>query len=281
MSPHQTFHFDGLEGLSIFCQSWHPEGEPRAVLVILHGYAEHSGRYLHVADHFVNLGYAIYALDHRGHGRSEGIRADVMRFEDYVGDVDTLLRIVRRQEPERRIILIGHSLGGAIATLFTARFGAMLDGLITSGVGIMVMRSWSPILIRILKALAKCLPPRLPLVPVPISKFSRDPDVIAQYWNDPLNYTGRVRVRMGVQMLRGSELVTLEAPAIRLPVLFLHGGADRVVNPQASRLLHDRVSSRDKTLRFYEGLYHEIFNEPEQQQVFADMAHWLGFHTRR
>ena len=281
MSTHQTFRFEGLEGLSIFCQSWRPEGEPRAVLVLLHGYAEHCGRYLHVAEHFVNLGYAIYALDQRGHGRSEGVRADVMRFEDYLSDVETLLRIVRRQEPGRRIILIGHSLGGAIATLFTARSGAMLDGLITSGVGIMVMRRWSPILIRILEALARCFPPLLPLVPVPVGRFSRDPEVVSQYWNDPLNYTGKVRVRMGVQILRGSELVALEAPIIRLPVLFLHGAADSVVNPDASRMLYERVSSADKTVRLYEGLYHEICNEPEQQQVFDDMAGWLGFHTRR
>jgi acylglycerol lipase len=277
----RTFRFQGLESLGIFCRSLHPRGDPRAVLVLVHGYAEHSGRYLHLADYLVNRGYAIYTLDNRGHGQSDGVRADVVRFENYLSDIKTLMRIIKQRKPERPIILIGHSLGGAIATLFAARCGPTLDGLITSGVGIVVLCSWSPVFIKLAKILEKCVPPRLPVIPVPIKRFSRDPQVVSQYRDDPLNYTDRMRVRMGVQILRGSELVTLEAPKPRLPVLFLHGAADSVANPRASRMLHERVSSRDKILRFYEGLHYEIFNEPGQQQVFDDMAGWLGFHTRR
>ena len=274
MSRHETFNFTGLEGYNIFGQSWRSEEEPRAVLLIVHGLADHSGRYAHVAEHFVGQGYAAYALDHRGHGRSKGVRSDVVRFEDFLTDLKTFLDLVREREPGRKIFLIGHSMGGTIATLFAARHGDDLAGLITSGAGVKVGGDTSPLLIRLSKFIA-AVAPRLPVLVLDAEAVSRDPKVVARYRSDPLNYLGKVRARMGVQLLRGAELALGELPNIVLPILVLHGTADRLADPDGSQMIYDGVSSTDKTLKFYDGLYHEIFNEPEQQQVLADMAAWL------
>ncbi len=278
MIKHTTFDFAGLEGFRIFYRCWHAEGEPRAVVAILHGYAEHSGRYKHVAEYLVSLGYVVYALDHRGHGKSDGVRADVVRFEDYLTDLETFLDLVKEREPGRQVFLIGHSLGGAIATLFAARYGTELAGLVTSGVGILVGGDWLRLFVKLVKVLAIFVPPLLPIIPVPITRLSRDPQVVSQYLSDPLNYTGRMRARMGVQLLRASELIATEAHNIRLPVLFLHGAADCLARPRASQILYEQVSSVDRTVHIYDGLYHEIFNEPEQAQVLADAADWLETH---
>jgi acylglycerol lipase len=278
MTKHKTFSFTGLDGFNIFCQSWHPSDTPLAILLVVHGYAEHSGRYKHMAEHFVALGYAVYALDHRGHGQSDGVRADVVRFEDYVGDLKKFLDIVREREPGRQIFLIAHSLGGAMATLLAADDIAEFDGLITSSVGILVMSNLLRILVKIIQLVAPLVPPHLPLVPLPAEALSRDPEVVTGYQNDPLNYTGKIRARMGVQMLRASDLVEAQVHKITVPMLNLHGTADRLAQPAASQMLNDQAGSADKTLHFYEGLYHEILNEPEKEQVFADVADWLEAH---
>lgn len=279
MPRNKTFRFTGVEDFSIFCRRWYPNGEPRAALVIIHGYAEHSGRYQHVAEYFVALDYVVYAFDLQGHGQSEGVRADVVRFEDYLSDLRTFLGIVKEQEPGRQVFVAGHSLGGAIATLYAARYGKEFDGLVTSGVGILVMGHWLSILVKLVRIFDKLVPPLLPVVPVPVTKFSRDPQVVSGYRSDPLNYTGGMRARMGIQLLRASELIAMEAPNITLPVLFLHGAADCVVSPGASQMLYEHVSSEDRTVCFYDGLYHEVFNEPEQEQVLADVADWLDAHV--
>ena len=279
MTKHETFSFAGLEGLNIFCQSWIPTTKPRAALLIAHGYAEHSGRYQHVAKHLAGLGYAVYALDHRGHGQSDGIRADVTRFEDYLVDLKMFLEIVKKQQPDCRVFLMGHSMGGAIVTLFAARNGADFDGLITSGAGIKVGGNTSPLTIQLSKILA-FLAPRLPVVPLEAEAVSRDPEVVARYRSDPLNYLGKIRARMGIHLLGLTDLIVPELPAITLPVLILQGTADRLVDPAGSQMIYDRVSSTDKTLHFYEGLYHEILNEPERDQVFADVVTWLEAHVQ-
>jgi acylglycerol lipase len=279
MIKHETFEFAGLGGINVFCQSCHPEGGPRAVLLIVHGLAEHSGRYQHVAEHLAGLGYAVYALDHRGHGQSGGVRSDVIRFEDYLADLKTFLDAVKGREPGRQVFLIGHSMGGAIVTLFAARYGGDFDGLITSGASVQVGGNVSPLLVGLSKIIA-ALAPRLPTVPLDAEAVSRDPEVVARYRSDPLNYLGKVRARTGAQLLRAARLIAAELPHITLPVLILHGTADRLTDPAGSQMIYDGVSSADKTLKFYDGLYHEIFNEPEQKQVLADVAAWLEARAR-
>jgi acylglycerol lipase len=278
----ETFSFTGLEGLNIFCQAWRPQQEPRAVIIIVHGYSEHGGRYQHVAEYFANLGYIVYALDHRGCGHSDrvnGAIADVIHFEDFVDDFKAFAGIVKDREGTRQIFLIAHSMGGAIATLFVARHGMDIDGLVTSGVGIL-LSNVLPVILAPVKAVLRFVPPQLRIFPLPVRWISRDPKVVESFQYDPLNYHGWVRARWLFQMLRAADLIAMEAPNIQKPLLVLHGGGDRFISPSSSQMLYDTASSVDKKRQVYPGLYHEILNEPEQRAVLADIANWLEMRQK-
>ncbi len=276
---HATGTFVGLDNLKIFYQHWRPETNPRAVLVIVHGYAEHSGRYQHVAEYFVGRGYAVYALDHRGHGRSEGERAYVDRYNDLLVDLRTFVELVRQREPARRIFMIGHSMGGALATLFAAEHGDLLHGLVLSGAFMRPSGGVSPAMVLMSRLLA-VVAPKMGVASLEASSVSRDPGVVARYDADPLNYRGRIRARTGVVLLQIGATALTKLHRITVPVLVMHGGADRLADPEGSRLIYEGVGSQDRTLRIYEGLYHEIFNEPEKEQVLADVAGWLEQRVR-
>ena len=258
---HKEGIFKGLKNFSIYYQCWLPETQAKAVLLIAHGFAEHSGRYSNVVNYFVPGSYAVYALDHRGHGRSEGERVQVDDFSDYIKDLNTFFNIVRQENPHEKIFLIGHSMGSVISLLYTVAYPNDLAGLVTSGGGL--VRPGDP-----------SLPLRPPGQPLPISMLSRDPAVISTYENDPLVYRGPIPRRSA----NGDTLRKLYnmVPQIRLPVLIMAGtgGPDGA----HSRVLYERIGSKDKTLKLYEGLLHEIFNEPEHLQVMADLEAWLKVH---
>jgi acylglycerol lipase len=212
-----------------------------------------------MADYFVSRGYAVYAPDHRGHGRSDGERVYVEQFSDYVDDLKTFFDIVRGENPGKKIFLVGHSMGSVIALLFTARYQDELAGLITSGGGI--------------GSGSEPAPPRQPEgQPLPTDFLSRDPAVIEAYVNDPLVYRGPVPSRLGGMMGDIAEAV----PSVKLPALIMAG--DAVADGARSKTMYSLLGSDDKTLKLYEGLRHEIFNEPEQLQVFGDLAAWLDGH---
>jgi alpha-beta hydrolase superfamily lysophospholipase len=271
----ETFRFAGGGAASLSCRQWRPASEPRTIALLVHGYAEHGGRYAHVAERLVAAGHAVYALDLRGHGLSPGVRADVRRFEDYLSDVEGLLAVVRERHPGRPVVLVGHSMGGAIAILFASRRGGELAALVTSGAGVKLGGRVPPLLVFVVRALA-LLAPRLPLTPIDVEAVSRDAAVVARYRVDPLNYHGRIRARMGRELVRATELIAAELHRIALPALILHGGGDRLADPEGSRMLHEGIVSTDRRLVVYDGLYHEIFNEPEREQVLDDLVGWLG-----
>jgi len=258
---HKEGNFKGHKDFNIYYQCWLPEKQARAVLLIAHGFAEHSGRYGNVVNYFVPGGYAVYALDHRGHGRSDGERVHVDDFNDYVKDLKTFFNIVRQENPHDKIFLIGHSMGSVISLLYAVAYQKELAGLVTSGGGL--ARPGDP-----------PLPPRPPGQPLPTAMLSRDPAVIAAYENDPLVYRGPIPrgFAMGDMLSKLYDMV----PQIKLPVLIMagNGGSDGA----RSRVLYERIGSKDRTLKLYEGLLHEIFNEPEHPQVMADLEAWLKAH---
>ena len=256
---HIEGNFKGLGGLNLYYQSWLPSDEPKAVLLLAHGFAEHSGRYSHMADYFVERKYAVYALDHRGHGRSEGERVHVEQFSDYVDDLKTFFDIVQKENPGKQIFLIGHSMGSAITLLYTARYQDELAGMVTSGGGINTEG----------EAPQQRRPEGQAL---PTDFLSRDPAVIEAYVNDPLVYRGPVPTRLGSMMSDVAAAVSM----IALPALIMAG--NDVADGARSQTLFEKLGSRDKTLKRYDGLRHEIFNEPEKLQVFADLEAWLENH---
>jgi alpha-beta hydrolase superfamily lysophospholipase len=272
---HQEGHFKGLKDFDIYYQGWLPEGEPRAVLLIAHGMAEHGGRYKNVVNHLVPQGYAAYALDHRGHGKSQGQRVYVERFTHYLDDLKTFFDMVRGWHPELKIFLVGHSMGGTISLAYALRYQDELDGLILSGAGIKIGSSVSPLLILVGKIIAVILP-KMGLIVLDASAISRDPETVAAYDNDPLVYRGKVTARLGAELIATLQSFPGQASQLRLPVLILHGGADKLTDPQGSEWLHEVASSTDKTLKVYEGYYHEVFNELGREKVLEDVEGWLA-----
>jgi len=267
--------FKGYKGLNLYFQCWLPEGKPKAVLLVAHGLAEHSGRYKNLVDYFVPKGYAVYALDHRGHGKSEGTRSYVDNFNDYLTDLETFFDMVRKENKNARIFLFGHSLGGTIATAYAVEHQEGLAGVILSGSSLVPSTSVSPALLA-MAGIISALLPKMGVTLLDASAISRDKAVVDAYVNDPLVFRGKVPARTGAELARMWKQLPEQMPKIKLPILIMHGFADQLANPAGSKLLYERVSSKDKTLKLYDNCYHEICNEPEHNQVMADIEAWLA-----
>jgi len=274
---HKEGKFKGFKELNIYFQYWLPEEKTKAVLLVAHGLAEHSGRYKNIVDHFVPKGYAVWALDYRGHGKSEGRRTYVERFDEYLMDLKKFFDIVKKESGSHKIFLVGHSLGSTLAIPYVIEHQKDLDGLIVSGSSLIQTETVSPILISLAGVISSILP-KMGVTVIDASTISKDPAVIDNYVKDPLVFRGKIPARTGAELVRMWRTLPEQMPKIELPILIMHGSSDRLSDPEGSRLLYQRVSSKDKTLKIYDGLYHEIFNEPEHQKVFADMELWLDKH---
>jgi alpha-beta hydrolase superfamily lysophospholipase len=262
------------DGLTLYTQHWMPEGEPAAVVLLVHGYAEHCGRYDHVARTFVDQGAAVYAYDHRGHGRSEGRRAYVDRFEQYLEDLDRFRQHVQAQTPDVPVFLFGHSMGGLASLLYVLDDAPDLQGLLLSAPAIEVNPDLAPILRHVAEWVGRFFP-TLPTVRSPQGSISRDPSVVEEAENDPLNYHRRTLARTGAELLRAGQEARSRLYELRTPFLVFHGTADPLATPTWSKRLYERAAATDKTLRLYDGLYHETFNEPERDAVLRDLGSGL------
>ena len=262
-------------GLTLFERHWLPDGAPRADVIIVHGYAEHSGRYEHVGAALAERGYAVHALDLRGHGRSEGRRVFVRSMNEYLDDLDAFLE--RNRHPGRPLFLLGHSMGGTVVALAAVTRETDAQGLILSGPALTTDGA-SPLMTRIVLLLGRFFP-SLRLRKLDAAAVSRDPAVVAAYDADPLVERGKINAGTAAAMIRAMRTIDKHEPDIRLPLLVMHGTEDLLASPAGSQALHERASSTDKTLRLYAGLYHEILNEPEQQEVLGDVLAWLDART--
>lgn len=266
--------FETTGGLRLFERSWLPDGDAKGVLVIVHGYAEHSGRYEYVGAWLARRGYAVHALDLRGHGRSEGERVFVRSFNEYLDDVDAFLARVRERHAGATPWLLGHSMGGSIVALSAVTRRPGVRGLLLSGAGLKATSHTPWIVTRIMLLLGR-FAPRLRIRKLAAETVSRDPEVVALYDSDPLNFRGKMPAGLVAAMIRAGRVIEQRMDTIDDPLLIMHGTADALTNPEGSQELYRRAASADKTLKLYEGLYHEIMNEPEKEQVLADIAAWL------
>ena len=276
---HIEGNFRGVRNANIYYQAWLPEGDVRAVLLVIHGLGEHCGRYMNVVNYFVPLGYAIYGFDHIGHGKSEGVREFVERFEDYTNTLTIYYNMVKNLQPGKPLFLLGHSMGGLIASYCLLDHQANFKGAVISAPSIKVSDSISKATIIVGKILS-VIAPKMGLVRVvDANNISRDPEVVRDYLNDPLVFRGKTPVRLGAELLKAMLCVTTKADKITLPFIVLQGSEDKIVDPAGAQMLYDKASSKDKTIKVYEKLYHEVFNEPERARVLKDVETWLTAHV--
>ena len=269
--------FKGVRNAKIYHQAWVPEENIKAVLLIVHGLGEHCGRYMNVVNHFVPLGYAVYGLDHIGHGKSEGMREVVERFEDYTDTLRVYCEMVRRWQPGKPRFLLGHSMGGLITSCYLLDHQADFRGVVISALLIKPSGNISQVTILMGKILS-ALAPKMGLLALDVNDISRDPEVVKAYVNDPLVFHGKTPARLAAELLKAMLRVTAEADKITLPFIVLQGSEDKLVDPRGARTLYEKAGSKDKTIRIYEGLYHEVFNEPERARVLNDVGTWLATH---
>jgi alpha-beta hydrolase superfamily lysophospholipase len=278
-TQHREGHLDGAAGKQIYWQAWLPEaGDPKGVVVIAHGASEHGGRYRYVVERLVPEDFAVYAIDHRGHGRS-GKGAQLDRMDHVISDLDQLIDTARREHPDTPLFLLGHSMGGCIATTYAFRHQAKLDGLALSSP--LAALDAAPRPLRLLAQGLSAVAPNLGLVGVEAEGISRDPGEVADYVADPLNHHGKLPARTVQELAVTIGRLESGAPKLDVPLLVMLGTADTLCPPEGGRMLHDRASSADKELKVYEGYYHELFNEPpgERDKPLDDLAAWLNRHA--
>lgn len=272
---HEQTVFEGTGGLRLFAQSWRPtREEPRAVLIVVHGLRDHSSRYAELAEHLVGQGFAVHAFDLRGHAHSEGVRVHIDSFEEYLSDLGLFLAHVRQREGTRPVFLFGHSMGGAIVTLFTLEKKPDVQGLVLSAPALKPGADVSKALITTTRVLGGLLP-NLGVLELDPKKFSRDPAVVQENESDPLVFQEGGPARTASELLSALGVLSERMKEVTTPVLVLHGTADTLTDPEGSKALAAQARSTDKTLKLYDGLAHDLLHEPEKAQVLTDVVQWL------
>ena len=269
---HATATLPGAGGRSIFWQSWTPE-HPTGVLVLVHGFGEHSGRYDHVVERLTGLGLAVYAPDHHGHGRSEGTRAMITRLDTAVADLDALVVLAAAAHPGLPVFMLGHSMGGLVALRYAVLHQDRLTGLVLSAP--LAALDGAPAPLRLLGQVLSAVAPKTGVIALDPDLVSRDPEVVAAYRADPLVHHGKMPARTAAEFVTGVGALPGTIGAVTLPVLLMFGTADRLCPPAGSEMVAQRIGSGDLTVKRYDGLYHEIFNEPERDAVLDDVAAWF------
>jgi alpha-beta hydrolase superfamily lysophospholipase len=248
--------------------------EPEAVLLLLHGLAEHSGYYEGAIGVLSAAGIAVFAPDHRGHGYSGGHQGDMEGLEKLLEDAALVQAVAREKVPRAPLFVFGHSFGGQLALLYALRHQPELKGLILSAPLVLIPPYMTPAAVRATRLLSRLLP-RLPVQELSSTRVSRVPQVIEQIRRDPLFYKGRIRARSGAVMLRGMEEASARMQELSLPLLMLHGEKDEIAELDCSRAVFDRAVSDDKTIELFPEAMHHVLLEPEGESILAMMAAWI------
>lgn len=264
-----------LDGASIHYRKAAPK-KTTAVLIILHGYAEHGGRYEELMTVMAQQGVATYVPDHRGHGESAQLLGYVSDLDLIISDVLLFRAMAKADHAGKPVFIMGHSMGGMLALLHGQRYPADLAGLICCGSGILVPPNIPEFMVKFSVLLGRIFP-KLPLQPFfDEKKLSRLPEIQAEVLADPLFYRGWIRARTGAQILYGMKTTVAGLSQMKLPMLILHGGSDQVVPPAASELIASKVTTDDLTHKVFPDSLHEVFHEPERTEAMALVSDWLA-----
>ena len=264
--------FAGVGGTKIFTRSWQPTGKTRGVVVIVPGFNSHSGQYVWVGEQFAGKGLAAYAIDLRGRGRSEGERYYVEKMDDYTDDVATLVRTAKSENHGLPVLLLGHSAGGVVSCIYALDHASEIDGLICESFAYDL-----PVpgfVLSLLKGF-DYIAPHIHVYTLKNENFSRDPVFVDAMNNDPLIKGESEPTQTAKVMIDAARRLHREFPLIKLPVLILHGTDDKATNPSGSQFFYDNAGSTDKTLKLYEGHYHDLLNDLDKEVVMADITDWI------
>lgn len=270
--------FASVGGLKIATRSWQPAGRPRAVMILVHGFNAHSGYMTWPAEQFAARGLACYALDLRGRGKSEGERFYVEEFSEYLGDVDGLVRLARSENPGLPVFVLGHSAGGVISASYVFEHQSEIAGLICHSFAYDV--GLPEVAALLLKGISH-LTPHLHVFTLNNEVFSRDPEAVARMNDDPLIEKESQPAETAAEMLKAADLLTEHFPKFTVPVLIIHGTADKATRPAGSQRFYDMAGSKDKTLKLYEGHFHDLLNDVDKEVVMADIQAWVDARLAR
>jgi len=267
--------FKGVGGADLFMRAWRPAARPRAVVVIAHGFNSHSGQYDWVAERFLEAGFAVYAMDHRGRGKSGGERFHVDEFSDYINDLATFVRLTKSRERDLPVFLLGHSAGGMIASLYAVDHQAEISGLISESLAFELPAP--SFALALLKGIGH-LAPHLRVLKLKNADFSRDHRVVDAMNRDPLIAGESETARTVAELVRADERLRAAFPRITLPLLLLHGTEDKAARPSGSRFFQEAAGAKDKTPKLYEGAFHDLLSDFTREVVVADIAEWIDRH---
>jgi acylglycerol lipase len=269
---------DSAKGVTIFVRSWRPESKPRALIIICHGVNSHSGQYLWVAEQFAAAGHAVYALDLRGRGKSDGERFYVEDVADYVSDVAATVALAKSRNAGLPVFLLGHSAGGVVSSVYVLENQAELAGFICESFAFQVPAPGFAL--AAIKGLSH-IAPRLPVLKLKNEDFSRDPKAVEALNNDPLTAHEVQPAITVAALVRADERLREEFPLITLPVLIMHGTDDKATVCHGSQFFYETVGAKDKTLKLYERHYHDLLNDLGKEKVMADINGWIDAHLAR
>lgn len=265
--------FEGVGGLKIATKSWKPEGKPKAVMILVHGFNAHSGYMEWPAEQFVADGFAVYALDLRGRGNSEGERFYVEKFSDYLGDVHKLVQIARTEEPDAPVFFLGHSAGGVIASSYVFEHQSEIAGLICESFAFDV---GLPHLVQLALQGVSHLAPHVHVFSLNNADFSRDAAHVERMNNDPLIAKESQPAETATEMLKAAERLKDNMPEFKVPVFIIHGTEDKATRPAGSQYFFDNTGSTDKTLKLYEGHVHDLLADTDKEIVMSDILSWVN-----
>jgi len=274
---HNETSFEGADGISLYSQCWLPENPPRAVVAIVHGVGEHSGRYMNVVDYVVPNQIGVYGYDLRGYGRSPGQRGHIDSWMQYRIDLLNFLKMIRAQQLGRPIFLMGHSMGALIALDFILSEHEKIAGAIIAGAPIDPVGVGKPYLVALARILSRIYPRFSIDLGLDHDALSRIPSVLRSYKEDPLVH-GKVSARWGTESLSALESVKMQGENINIPILMIHGEADRINSAEGARKFFDQIRFHDKEFRGYPGSYHEVHNDLDYQKMLSDLLDWINRH---
>ncbi len=266
--------FTGKSGTRIHFRNWAP-ATPRAVVIIAHGVNSHGGQYLWTGEQLEAAGFAVYAIDHRGRGKSDGPRFYIDDVSDYTEDLGTLINLAKSREPGLKVFLLGHSAGGVIGCTWSLDHQAEIAGFICESFAYQVPAP-APVL-ALVKLFGK-IAPKLPVLKLKMKDFTRDPVALAALEADPLCKGEIQPARTVAALLKATDRMKAEFGTLKLPLLIMHGTLDKATVPAGSQEFYEAAGSADKTLKLYEGHFHDLLNDLGKEQVLAEIVAWLNAH---